>query len=182
MMRLFYIFAVMLFFAVTAGLPAATQAQDQDGYAFVNGIRGPEVCVGQYTAPSSSDVNGICRGELMGLQQFSAAAARQSADSLDRIVSSLEAIDQKLAANNEQLQRLTEASADARGDSLREEMARLKEAIASRFEAIPEELISSPEFKDEMDRLKADIIAEVNSRLSPSSKNADKKRSPVPNR
>jgi hypothetical protein len=61
-------------------------------------------------------------------------------------------------------------------------MARLKEAIASRFEAIPEELISSPEFKDEMDRLKADIIAEVNSRLSPSSKNADKKRSPVPNR
>jgi len=147
--------------ALISSLPVAAGAQEQEGYTFVSGIRGAEVCVGQYTAPSSTDVTGVCRGQVLGLQQFSAVAARQSADTLDRIAASLDAIDQKLAANNEQLQRLTEVTANAQTDAVKSEIDRLSAAIDQRFESLSEELLANSEFREELEKLKASIMAEV---------------------
>jgi|WetSurMetagenome_2_1015567.scaffolds.fasta_scaffold00023_86 hypothetical protein len=162
------VYAIMILLIVTgiAGLPDRARAQEQEGYTFFSGVRGLEVCVGQYTAPSSADVTGYCRGQTLGLQQFSAVTARQSADRLDRIASTLEAIDRKLSANNEQLQLLTEVTANTQTNAAKSEIALLSDAIAQRFESIPEELISNSEFREELDKLKADIMAEVEKRLT----------------
>jgi hypothetical protein len=152
--------------AVILVFPFGSQAQEPEGYTFLSGIMGPQVCVGQYTPPSTSDVNGLCQGQMFGLQQFSAVAARQSADRLDRIASVLEAIDEKMAASNEQLQRLTEITANNQTEVLKNEIKLLSDAIAQRFEAMPEELISNAEFREELNKLKADIMAEVEKRLT----------------
>jgi hypothetical protein len=161
---------VLAAFAVISALPAGSQAQEPEGYSFLSGISGPQVCIGQYRPPSSSNVTGFCDGQLLTVGQFSAVAARQSADRLDRIAAVLEAIDEKLAASNQQLQLLTEVSANAQAGAARSEIELLNNAIAERFESIPEEVIVNSAFREALDRLKADIMSEVEKRLSAPSK------------
>ena len=156
---------VLSAFAVISALPSGSLAQEPEGYSFFSGISGTQVCIGQYTSPSSDNVTGVCQGQMLGLDQFSAVAARQSADRLERIAAVLETIDEKLSANNRQLQLLTEVSADARMDALRKEIDILNNAISQRFEAIPEDVIANSRFREELDRLRADIMAEVEKRL-----------------
>jgi hypothetical protein len=155
--------------ALISALPAGSHAQEE-GYSFLSGTNGPLVCIGQYRPPSSSNVTGFCDGQLLTVGQFSAVAARQSADRLDRIAAVLEAIDEKLSANNQQLQLLTEVSADARTDAVRTEIELLNNAIAQRFESVPEEVMADSRFREELDRLKADIMIEVEKRLASAAK------------
>jgi hypothetical protein len=158
------IWAIIIIVIVSAA-PIGSQAQEAEGYTFLSGSAGPLVCVGQYTAPSSSDVTGVCQGQLFGLQQFSAVSARQSVDRLDRIAAALEAIDEKLAANNEQLQLLTEVTANKETDMVKNEIGLLSEAIDQRFEAVPEDLIADSRFRQALDKLKSEIMAEVEKRM-----------------
>jgi hypothetical protein len=174
MHRSVYSIIILLSVLIMAALPGGTAAQESEGYTFLRGISGPEVCVGQYIAPSSADVNGVCQGQVFGLQQFSAVAARQSVDRLDRIAAALEAIDQKLAANNEQMQTLIRVTANAQNEAVTKEISLLSSSIDERFEAIPEELLSNNEFRDELNRLKADIMEEVDKRLKKSGTGAGK--------
>ena len=163
-------FEALILIVFIAAWPFVAGAQESEVYSFLSGISGPQVCIGQYTPPSTDNVNGVCQGQLLGLEQFSAVAARQSADRLDRIAAVLEAIDEKLSANNQQLQLLTEVSSDTQTAAVRNEIALLNEAIAQRFESIPEEVIANSMFRGELDRLKADIMAEVERRLSAAAK------------
>jgi hypothetical protein len=82
----------------------------------------------------------------------------------------LEAIDEKLAANNQQLQLLTEISGNPRADVVRREIELLNNAIAQRFESVPEEVMADSRFREELDKLKADIMVEVEKRLSAAAK------------
>ena len=161
---------VLSAFAVISALPAGSPAQEPEGYSFFSGISGTMVCIGQYAPPSSDNVTGVCQGQLLGIDQFSAVTARQSADRLDRIAAVLEAIDGKLSANNQQLQLLTEVSADTRTGAVRREIELLNNAIAQRFRSIPEEVIANSRFREELDSLKADIMVEVEKRLSAAAK------------
>ena len=148
-----------IFFAL-----AATQAESEDDYTFVPTPGGTRICLGTWIPPSSVGLAGECQGEIMTFSQLSAVSTKQSADRLDQVVLSLEAIDQKMAINNEQISRLINATVSTQASIDRQVSQAgdfLREAIARRFDALPKELLSNEAFKEELSKLKADILAEV---------------------
>jgi uncharacterized protein with beta-barrel porin domain len=161
MNRLIRMLIFMSVLTVISLIPAAVPAQEAEGYTYF----GSQVCIGQYTPPSTSDVTGVCRGQVLGVEQFSAAAARQSANSLDRIAALLEAMDDKLAANNQQLQQLTGTVANARASAGTTDLQQMSDAIAQRFDSITDEVIDNTRFREVLDGLRADIMSEVEKRL-----------------
>jgi hypothetical protein len=155
---------LMLFLA---GLPLQSYAQENAGYTFLPGASGRMVCQGRWVPSTDSALPGNCEGQLMDLGQFSAVSAKLSADRLDQAINVLVSIDQKLSVNNNELQGLVAATASLQ-KSIDSQLTQgsLSEVIAKRFDSLPEEVLSNALFKQEIAKLKEDILKEVERRYS----------------
>lgn len=146
-------------------LPLQSSAEDEAGYTFLTGTSGSMVCLGRWVPSNDRALPGNCDGQLMDVGQFSAASARLSADRLDQVINLLVSIDQRMSANNNGLQSLIATSANLQRLIDRQaSQSGLSEAIARRFDLLPGEILSNEQFKQEIVRLKEDILKEVEKR------------------
>ncbi|MGO9380281.1 MAG: hypothetical protein ACLPN1_16520 [Dissulfurispiraceae bacterium] len=148
-----------------AGVPLQSSAQGDSGYTFLTGTSVPMVCVGRWVPSTDRALPGNCEGQLMDLGQFSAASAKASADRLDQAIDILMSIDQRLAINNNNLQSLSGVIVNLQKliDRQAAEVS-LSETIARRFDSLPGEVLSNDLFRQEITKLKEDILKEVERR------------------
>ena len=131
-----------------------SQTQISEGYTLVKTATGPAVCLGRWVPPRDVALPGVCEGEMVDLNHFNAVSSRMTADKLD----------QKLAINNEQIKQLidinvkTQTSLD---EQVRQVSDLLHETITKRFDELPEKILEDEAFKKEIEKLKADILKEV---------------------
>jgi hypothetical protein len=143
---------------------AATHAASQDDYTFISTPGGPRICLGTWVPPRTVGLAGECEGEIMTYPQLTAVSTRQSIDKLDQLIEALDAIDQKMATSNTQIGRLIDATVSTQASIDRQVSQTgdfLREAIARRFEELPKELLSNKAFREELSKLKEDILDEV---------------------
>ena len=146
-----------------SGLSTA-RAQEGEGYTFLSGNFGPQICLGKWVPSKDVALPGTCEGQLMGLPQLTAISTRQAVDRLDQLLTALGSIDQKLAVSNDQMDQLIEATVNTQ--SLMDEQIRqvndfLSEAISRRFDELPAEILKNDKFREELSKLKQDILKEV---------------------
>lgn len=149
------------------GLPLQSSADENAGYTFLPGASGPMVCQGRWVPSTDSALPGNCEGQLMDMRQFTAVSTKLSADRLDQAINVLMSIDQKLSVNNNELQNLVAVTANLKQSIDRQPTQdSLSEVIARRFDSLPEEILSNALFKQEIAKLKEDILKEVAQRYS----------------
>jgi hypothetical protein len=170
------VFWVVFFVAGT--LPVWSQGQDIEGYTFIQGASGGLVCLGTWTPSRDVAMPGTCDGPLVDVAQLTALSSRQSADRLDHLVSAFASIDQRLAAGNAQLERLIEVTVNNQASldqQVRQAGEALGDAISRRFDEMPEEMLANDLFKESLEKLKEDILKEVDRRYLPRPAPAKKK-------
>ncbi|MEW6571674.1 MAG: hypothetical protein AB1390_10990 [Nitrospirota bacterium] len=150
---------------------SSTQSQTQviEGYTFIRGATGPAVCLGRWVPPRDITLPGVCEGQLVDLTQLSAVSARLSADRLGQILLALDSLDQKLSINNDQIKQLIEVNLKTQtaiDQQVKQISNLLREAVTERFDALPAEILSNDLFKEELEKLKQDILKEVEKHYS----------------
>jgi len=163
-MKKFYFVSVWIVLCIVGTLPVRSLAQSSEGYTFLSGTSGAQVCMGTWVPSRDVALPGVCQGFLVDVAQFTAISARQSADKLDQMLSALTAIDQKLAVNNEEINRLIDATVNTQvtvDQQARQIGEFLKETITTKFDALPEALLSNDAFREELAKLKEEILKEV---------------------
>jgi len=179
-MKKYYLaIAVGFIFMFLCASLARAQAQVVEGYTFVRTVSGTAVCLGTWIPPRSAGLPGRCEGELVDVSQLNAVSAKAAADKLDQIFTFLVAIDEKIAINNDQLNQLviaataTQASIEEQvrqisdlqsariEEQQRETNEVLREMINERFEELPKAMLESDAFREEMEKLRKDILEEV---------------------
>jgi hypothetical protein len=103
----------------------------------------------------------------MDMAQFTAGFTKMSADRLDQAVLLLGLIDQRLALNNDLVSQLLESTVRTQTSMEQHVSATsdlLRETITKRFDALSEEILASDQFREELLRLKEDILKEVERR------------------
>jgi len=169
MKTLICVAATWLVFSSVGASPAMSQSQVIEGYTFLRGALGPQVCLGRWIPPRDVASPGYCDGQLVDVSQLTAVSARVSADRLDQILLALTSIDQKLALNNDQIKQLIETTTDTQA-SIDQQVIQVSEilsdTITKRFEALPEDILSNDLFRNELTKLKEDILREVEKHYS----------------
>jgi hypothetical protein len=164
MKTLIYATIILLVLFILGTPSVRSQTQVVEGYTFIRGTMGPQVCLGRWIPPRDVASPGVCEGQVVDVSQLTAISSRLSADRLDQILLALTSIDQKLALNNDQVKQLIETTVNTQ-TSIDQQMKQvselLGETINKRFEALPEEIMANDEFKAELTKLKADILKEV---------------------
>jgi len=153
---------------ILAASQSWSQGQAAEGYTFIRGLAGTEVCMGAWTPPAGG-LPGKCDGQVLDLGQFMALSARTSTERLDQVLIVLSAMDQRLALGNEQLRQLTEVTLRAQAamdQHVRQSNELLLDAIARRFDQVPAEVLADEQFKEVLERLKKDILAEVDKQFA----------------
>jgi hypothetical protein len=164
MNKLVCIAAMGLILFVAGVSSVMSQTQIAEGYTLVKTSTGPAVCLGRWVPSRDVALPGVCEGEMVDLSHFNAVSARMTADKLDQILLALSALDQKSAINNDQIKQLidvnlkTQASLD---EQVRQVSDLLHESINKRFGELSEKLLGDESFKKEIEKLKADILKEV---------------------
>jgi len=157
-----------VFFIVVLSL-VPCQAQEIEGSTIVGTVVGPQVCLGRWVPPRDVGLSGYCEGKIVSLSQLTATSAVQSAEKLDQMLGFLASIDQKLALSNDQFDRLIETTVKTQNSidlQVGQVSALLRETINKRFEALPDEILANEAFKEEITRLKEDILEEVEKHYS----------------
>ena len=141
-----------------------SQPQTFEGYTVISGPWGAQVCLGRWVPPKDVAMPGVCEGQLMDMAQFTAGFTKMSADRLDQAVLLLGLIDQRLALNNDLVSQLLESTVRTQ-TSMDQQVSQtdelLRETITRRFDALSEEILASDQFREELLRLKEDILKEV---------------------
>jgi hypothetical protein len=169
MKTLICITTIWLVFFIVGASSVQSQTQVVEGYTFIRGGTGPQVCLGRWVPPKDVALPGVCEGQVVGVDQLTAISTRLSADRLDQLLLALTSIDQKLAVNNDQLKRLIEATVNTQtsiDQQVRQVSEFLRETITKRFDALPEEILANDLFKEELTKLKEDILKEVEKHYS----------------
>lgn len=167
MKKLICIAAFCLMFCIIGA--SSAQGQSGEGYTFITSERGPQICVGRWIPPTDVALAGVCDGQVYGLSQLSALSAKQTVDRLDQLLIVLSSIDQKLAANNDIMTSLIQATVNTQAaidQQVRQGGEILKESISERFSDIPKEILANDLFKEELMKLKEDILTEVEKQYS----------------
>ena len=155
---------ILLGVFVVGASSVRSQTQVVEGYTFVRGATGPLVCLGRWVPSRDVALPGVCEGQEVDVAQLTAISARLSADRLDQVLIALASIDQRLALSNDQFRLLIEATVNTQ-TSIDRQVGQVnelvREAIARRFDALPEELLANELFKEELSKLKEDILREV---------------------
>jgi hypothetical protein len=169
MKTLICITAVWLVFFIAGVSSVQSQTEMVEGYTFIRGATGPQVCLGRWVPSKDVALPGVCEGQIVDVAQLTAISARLSADRLNQILFALASIDQKLAVNNDQIKRLIEATVNTQ-TSIDQQVGQVSEllhdAITKRFDALPEEILANDLFKEELTKLKEDILKEVEKHYS----------------
>lgn len=169
MKKLICVTAIWLVFFIAGTSPVQSQTQVVEGYTFMSGDRGPQVCLGRWVPPRDVALPGVCDGQVVDVAQLTAISARLSADRLDQLLLALAAIDQKLAVNNDQVKQLIEATVNTQtsiDQQVKQVSELLSETITKRFDALPEEILANNLFREEITKLKEDILREVEKHYS----------------
>jgi len=169
MKKLICVTAIWLVFFIAGASPVRSQTQVVEGYTFMSGNRGLQVCLGRWVPPTDVALSGVCDGQVVDVAQLTAISARLSADRLDQLLLSLAAIDQKLAVNNDQVKQLIEATVNTQtsiDQQVKQVSELLSETITKRFDALPEEILANNLFREEIAKLKEDILREVEKNYS----------------
>jgi hypothetical protein len=135
-----------------------------EGYTFIRGATGTQVCLGRWVPPRDVALSGVCEGQIVDVTQLTAISARLTADRLDQILLALASLDQKLAINNDQVKQLIEANVKTQtsiDQQVKQVSDLLRETLTKRFNALPEEILANDLFKEEIEKLKEDILKEV---------------------
>ena len=159
--------AIWTVFLIVGAMPVRSGAQMAEGYTFITGTTGLQVCMGTWVPSRDVALPGVCEGQVVDIAQFMAISARLSSDKLDQLLLALSSIDQRLAFNNDQLNRLIDVTANTQtsiDQQARQVGELLQETIARRFDALPEEILANDAFREELTRLKEDILREVEMR------------------
>lgn len=160
------IVAGCLFFLVV-GSPVA---RSQEGYTFFMSSGGPRICIGQWIPPRGAGYAGSCEGTVMDLPQLTALSAKQTVDRLDQLLVTLNSIDQKMTTNIDQTNQLIKETRDTRKSidtQVQQTNQLLHQTISQRFDALPQEMLANPAFKEELLHLKEDILDEVDKYYQP---------------
>ena len=164
MKNLSCIFTIGLILFVTGVSSVRSQTQVVEGYTLVRSGTGTLVCLGRWVPSRDVALPGVCEGELVDINHFNAVSSRMTSDKLDQMLLALSSLDQKLAINNEQIKQLidvnikTQTSIDEQVKQVSELM---NETITKRFEGLSGEILEDESFKKEIDKLKEDILKEV---------------------
>lgn len=171
MKRLIYTTAALVAFIFICASPARTQTQDIGGYTVIRAGTGSIICVGRWVPSTEPGRPGVCEGQLADPSQLTAISTRQTADKLDQLLSVLQFIDQKLADNNAQIERLIEATVNTQASindtqtSINQQTAQVGElmhdTISSRVDALSRRVLASETFRKELEKLKQDILTDI---------------------
>lgn len=167
MKKLISIAALWLVFCIIGA--SSAQGQSGDGYTFITSERGTQICLGNWIPPRDVGLAGVCDGQVIGLPQLSAISAKQTVDRLDQLLTALSSIDQRLAYNNDMMTILIQATVNTQtsiDQQVRQGSEFLRDAITQRFGDLPKEIMANDLFKEELMKLKADILAEVEKQYS----------------
>ena len=159
---LFLAFIIMMGASITEG-------QEDQGYTFFSNVFGPQICIGKWVPSKDVALPGSCEGQVMSLSQLTALSARQTVDRLDKLLLSLDSIDQKLSVSNDQMNSLVELTVNTQAmidQYSRLVSAFLHEAIIQRFDELPKEILENDLFREELEKLKTDILKEVEKHYS----------------
>lgn len=164
MRKKFLVTAICLGFLMIGALPAGAQTRVVGGYTFIGGGRGPQACLGHWIPSGDIAAPGTCEGQLVDVSQLTAVSAGQTADRLSQVLDSLDSIDQRLADTNEQIGRLIDATVDTR-ESIDKQVKSvseiLHEIVVKRFDQLPAKMLASKEFREEITKLKEEILGDV---------------------
>jgi hypothetical protein len=164
MKRFICIAAVSFALIVVGASSAQPQFQDIEGYTFIRGSSGSVVCLGRWVPSTDAGKPGVCEGQMVDVTQLTAISAKLSAERLDQLLLVLTSIDQKMADNNSQIERLIEATVNTQEsiDHQAEQIDELlRDAISARFDALARRVLANDTFRKELEKLKADILADV---------------------
>ncbi len=148
---------------------SSARGQEGEGYTFFSNEYGPQICIGTWVPSKDIALPGTCQGQVMPLYQLNAISGRQTVERLDKLLLSLDAIDQKLSVGNDQMNSLIETTVNTQ--TLLEQYSQLvsdslSEAIDRRFDELPKEIMDNELFKQDLDKLKTDILKEVEKHYS----------------
>jgi hypothetical protein len=155
------------FFLLVIGLPVA---RSQEGYTFFMSSGGPRICLGQWIPPRGAGYAGSCEGTVMDLPQLTALSSKQTVDRLDQLLVTLNSIDQKMTTSIDQTNQLIKETRDTKKSldtQVQQTNQLLHQTISQRFDALPREILANPEFKEELLRLKEDVLKEVDKYYQP---------------
>jgi hypothetical protein len=164
MKTLICVTTIVLVFFIVGVSSVQSQTQVVDGYTFIRGASGAQVCLGRWVPSRDVALPGVCDGQIVDVTQLTAISARLTADRLDQILLALASLDQKLAINNDQVKQLIEANVKTQtsiDQQVRQVSDLLRETITKRFDTLPEEILANDLFKKEIEKLKEDILKEV---------------------
>jgi len=103
---------------------------------------------------------------MVDINHLNAVSSRLTSDKLDQMLLALSSLDQKLAINNEQIKQLIDVNVKTQtsiDEQIRQVSDLLHETIAKRFEGLPAKILEDESFKEELEKLKEDILKEVES-------------------
>ena len=149
--------------------PVRSQTQALDGYTLIRGASGTLVCLGRWVPSRDVALPGFCEGQVVDVTQLTAISSRLTADRLEQILLALGSLDQKLAVNNDQVRQLIEATIKTQtsiDEQVRQVSDLLREAITTRFDTLPKEILANDSFRKELEKLKEDILKEVEKNYS----------------
>ena len=168
MKKLIYVTAIWLVFFIVGVPSVQSQTEMLGGYTVIRGGTGTSVCLGRWVPSRDVALPGVCEGQVVDVDYLAAISAKQSADKLDQLLSALTSIDQRLAINNDQVQKLIEVNVNTQNSidqHVKQVSELLSEAIIERFDVmfdtLPEEILSNDLFEEEFTKLKKDILKEV---------------------
>jgi hypothetical protein len=164
MKTLFCVATTLLVFFIISVSSVQSQTQVVEGYTLIRGSSGTVVCLGRWIPSRDVALPGTCEGQIVDLTQLSAVSSRQTVDRLEQILFALASLDQKLAINNDQIKQLIEANVKTQTSidhQVRQVSDLLREAITTRFDTLPDEMLTKDSFRKEIEKLKEDILKEV---------------------
>ena len=156
--------AIWVIFMFVCASSVQSQTQEIGGYTVIRGGSSSIICVGRWVPSKEAGRPGVCEGQLADVSQLTAISTRQTAERLEQLLSVLESIDQKLADNTVQIERLieatvnTQASIKRQGEQVEELM---HDTISSRVDALSKRVLANDTFRQELEKLKQDILTDL---------------------
>ena len=165
-MKTFFPIAIFVCTFLSLKAPSANAQSDQiqnyEGMVILPSTYGDLLCLGNW----NSDLK-RCDGPAVSSGALAAISAAKSVDKLEQIRLLLDKMNNGLSANTQALLNI-QKSVDLQKRPAKES---IKQAITTRFDAIPSGILTDDSVRNEIERLKQDILLEVDqsSLKSPSS-------------
>ncbi|HLG22013.1 MAG TPA: hypothetical protein VI382_04300 [Candidatus Manganitrophaceae bacterium] len=153
-MKTFFLIAtfVLTFSNVPSSDAQNSQIQNYEGMVILPSTYGDLICLGNW----NSDLK-RCDGPAVSSGALAAISAAKSVDKLEQIRLLLDTMNSGLSAHTQALLDIKK-TIDLQNHPAKES---IKQAITTRFDAIPAEILTDDSVRKEIERLKEDILLEV---------------------